>query len=83
MAAAICGALRRVELAVGIGHQGFVVVVHAGSPLSSASAAASAVRPRASRLVSVPIGNFQHLGRFLVRHAFDQHQRDRQPLLLG
>src|SRR6185369_6385578 len=50
-------ALCRIELAVGVGHEGFVVVLHAISPLaSSASSAASAVRPRASRLVSVPIG---------------------------
>ena len=45
----------RVELAVHVGHQDFVVVVHGGFPFS-VRAAASAVRPRASRLVSVPIG---------------------------
>ena len=46
------GAPRGVEFAVDVGHQGFIVIVHGGSP----SAAASAVRPRASRLVNVPIG---------------------------
>ena len=46
------GAARRVQLAVDIGHQGVVVVVQPGSP----SATASAARPRARRLVSVPIG---------------------------
>ena len=46
-----------IELAVGVRHESFVVVVHGGSPISSSErAAASAVRPRARRLVRVPMG---------------------------
>ena len=49
------GAQLRVQLAIRVGHQGFIVVIHGEFPRLP-SAAASAVRPRARRLVSVPIG---------------------------
>jgi hypothetical protein len=41
-----------IELSIGVGHQCLVVVDHVEPP----SAAASAVRPRARRLVRVPMG---------------------------
>ncbi len=51
------GALQLVELAIGERHQSFVIVFHDGSPFpSSERAAASALRPRARRLVNVPMG---------------------------
>ena len=50
-----------VELAVGVGHQGFVVVVHAGPPMlrERRAPAGEAAGERAD-------GNLQHRGRFLV-----------------
>jgi hypothetical protein len=51
------GTPRLVEFAVGERHQCFVIVIHALSPLpSSERVAASALRPRARRLVRVPMG---------------------------
>jgi len=50
------GARDEVELAVGVGHQHLVGEFLHGAPSLPPSRAWSASRPRASRLVSVPIG---------------------------